>query len=389
MTAGLVERARDGFRRHFGREPGRASFAPGRVNLIGEHTDYNEGFVLPCAIESGTAVVYDRHERDELTVVALDEAGEPMDRIALSCPPDRLPPGHWANHARGIVAAMQQDGVRLRGMEMVIAGDVPRGAGLSSSASLGVALLLSLTEGDPAPLWAGQRAQWSEHQYVGCQCGIMDPLVAAAAQDGHALLIDCGELTWRSVAVPEQVGILIAHSGVSRALADAAYNQRREECERAARRLGATSLREVDLAALGGAVAGLDDVAARRARHVVSENQRTLAAATALAEGDLHALGALLRDSHASLRDDFEVTVPAVDALVERLNGYIQTELGGAGGVRMTGGGFGGCVVALVPVEGLAGLDLAARRALAAAGVADPLIVRTQPGAGMRRIGFS
>ncbi len=389
MNQALIDRARAGLRQHLGREAEGCAFAPGRVNLIGEHTDYNEGFVLPCAIDAGTVVAHASREDGRLRVLALDELGEPLDTFELVAAPSPLRRGHWANHVRGVVACLLQDAALSGGADLAIAGNVPRGAGLSSSASLGVALTLALRVEAPQPLEAARMAQWSEHHYVGCQCGIMDPLVAAAATAGSALLIDCRLPAWRSIEVPEEVGILVVHSGVTRELAGGAYNRRREECTRAARQLGLSSLREVDLAALGTPVPGLDETAWRRARHVVGENARTLAAAEALAAGDLRTLGDLLRASHASLRDDFEVTVPEVDALVEHLNAAIFHDLGGLGGVRMTGGGFGGCVVALVQRAGIALLEQRAREALSAAGVQRPLVFQSRPGAGMQALRLS
>lgn len=389
MTPDLIERVWEGFRRHSGRAPGQACFAPGRVNLIGEHTDYNGGFVLPCAIEAGTVVAYAPREDNVVRVVALDEPGEPVDRFSTTQLPTRGVQGHWANHVRGVVACLLKDGRMQRGADLAVAGSVPRGAGLSSSASLGVALALCLEGKLPEPLEVARTAQWSEHHYVGCQCGIMDPLVVAAATAGCAMLIDCREPTWRSVVVPGSVGILVAHSGVTRELASGAYNRRRQECETAARQLGIASLREADLAMLDGAAPCLDEVARRRARHVVSENVRALAAAEALADGDLRQLGALLRGSHASLRDDFEVTVPAIDALVDRLNATIMAELDGLGGARMTGGGFGGCVVALVHRDGIALLERVTREVLEAAGVERPLVFQSRPGPGTQRLTLS
>ena len=389
MNPVLIDRARAGLRQHLGREAAGWAFAPGRVNLIGEHTDYNEGFVLPCAIDAGTVVAHAAREDGQIRVVALDEPGEPVDTFDGLNTPLPLAQGHWANHVRGMAAALLAAGDLRSGMDLAIAGSVPRGAGLSSSASLGVALALACRAEAPHPLEAARLAQWSEHHFVGCQCGIMDPLVAAAATLGSALLIDCREPAWQGIAVPDEVGILVAHSGVTRELAAGAYNLRREECARAATCLGVDSLREVDMAAVEAPVPDMEETVWRRARHVVSENARTLQAAEALAAGDLRALGDLLRASHASLRDDFEVTVPEVDALVEGLNAAIVDDLGGLGGARMTGGGFGGCVVALAPTDALAGLAGVARAALLAAGVAHPLVFQSRPGSGMQGLRLS
>jgi galactokinase len=188
-------------------------------------------------------------------------------------------------------------------------------------------------------------AQQAENQFVGCQCGIMDQLISARGQAGHALLIDCRSLQAQPVPLPAGLAVLIVHSQVKRGLVDSAYNERRRQCEAAARHYGVAALRDVNLARLEAGAAGLDPLVLRRARHIVTENQRTLDAAQALAAGDLQGLGLLMAQSHASMRDDFQITVPAVDQLVE----IVQAALAGEGGARMTGGGFGGCVVALLP----------------------------------------
>jgi galactokinase len=220
--------------------------------------------------------------------------------------------------------------------------------------------------------------QRAEHRFVGCACGIMDPLVAAAGREGAALLIDCRSLAWREVAVPDDVALLVVHSGVSRELADGAYNARRAECARAARAFGASSLRDVGLDDLADAPVGLDATALRRARHVVTENARVESFAGALARGDLAAAGVALRASHASLRDDFEVSHPAVDALVAALDAAVGAE----GGARITGGGFGGCVIALCPQAMAGAVRAAAERHLHAAGIPEPLTLDVRPSRG-------
>lgn len=340
----LVDRCVSGFRASFGRAPELVAFAPGRVNLIGEHTDYNDGFVLPCAIPFGTAVALARRDDARIEAVALDLGGR--DTFSLD-EPQRLGGGEWANHVHGIAAGLPHFGLRAGGADIAIAGNVPQGAGLSSSASLGVALglgLSTLASSEPDGKALARTAQWSEHHYVGCACGIMDQLASACGVEGRALLIDCRSLEMRAVPLPDDATIMIVHSGVTRGLVDSAYNERRAQCEAAARHYGVAALRDLDMAMLQNGKDGLDETALRRARHVVTENARTLAAAEALAAGDLAALGDAMRASHVSLRDDFEVTVPEVDDLVEGMDAVIGTD----GGVRMTGGGFGGCVVAIV-----------------------------------------
>ncbi len=377
----VIDRAVKGFFDAYGRRPQLVSFAPGRVNLIGEHTDYNEGFVLPCAIPFGTAVALGHRDDGIIRATALDLQGAVAQfDLAPDIPP--APAGDWANHVRGVAAGLLASGVNCPGADIAIAGNVPQGAGLSSSASLAVSLGLGLSRlgGVEAPDLTGlaRIAQWSEHHYVGCACGIMDQLASARSVEGHALLIDCSNLDVQPVPVPEDAAIVIVHSGVSRGLVDSVYNQRRAQCEAAARHYGVDSLRDLDETGLMAGAGGLDAVTFRRARHVVSENARTLAAASALRANDLSALGALLRASHASLRDDFEVTVPAVDALVD----FMADVIGNVGGVRMTGGGFGGCVVAILPKPGVTSLLDALETRSRLSGQSFPLKLAVIPASG-------
>jgi galactokinase len=350
-------RAEQAFAAAFGGAPELVVQAPGRVNLIGEHTDYNDGFVLPCAIDAGTVIAARGAEDAALTAVAADYGGE-RDRIALDAPIGHE--GGWRDYVRGVAAMLVDEGLS-RGAALALAGDVPRGAGLSSSASLEVALAGALARLgglglDPTRI--ALLAQKAENEFVGCACGIMDQLVSARAREGHALLIDCRSLESRPVPMPEGLAVMVIHSGIERGLVDGAYNERRRQCEAAARHYGVAALRDLDEAALLSGRGGLDPVAFRRARHVVTENARTLAAAEALAQGDLGRLGTLMAQSHASMRDDFEITLPAIDRLVE----IAAEAIGGEGGARMTGGGFGGCIVALAPEAAVAGVRAAANR---------------------------
>jgi galactokinase len=325
--------------------------APGRVNLIGEHTDYNGGFVLPCAIDRQTLVAARPRSDGQLRVVAADFGGA-TDAFGVQAPVPHHASAPWANYVRGVVAVLQTElaarGLVLQGADLAIAGDVPQGAGLSSSASLEVAVLHTLNTlqglglARPAMALLAQRA---ENSFVGCQCGVMDQMISACGEAGHALLIDCRSLATRAVPLPAGLAVVIVHSRVQRGLVDSAYNERRRQCEAAAAHYGVPALRDLGLAQLRDGVEGLDALTYRRARHIVTENQRTLDAAEALAAGDLRRLGALMAASHASMRDDFEITHPAVDELVAIAQAAIGTE----GGARMTGGGFGGCVVALLP----------------------------------------
>ncbi len=340
------DRALAAFRAAFGGDPTHWFRAPGRVNLIGEHTDYNDGFVLPCAIDRETVVAARATADGVLASVAAD-FGSGVDRMPLG---QGFAPAaaEWANYVRGVAIALADESIAIPGAELAIAGDVPLGSGLSSSAALEVAVgaaLLGLAGASLSPTRLAQAAQRAENDFVGCQCGIMDQLIAARGMAGHALLIDCRSLDSTPVALPDGVSVLIAHSGVRHAHAGGEYNERRAECDRAAAHYGVKALRDLDPAQLEAGKAGLDGIAFCRARHVVTENARTLAAAKALAAGDLAAMGVLMAQSHASMRDDFEITVPAVDRLVA----IIAEAVGNDGGARMTGGGFGGCVVALMP----------------------------------------
>jgi galactokinase len=332
----------------FGGAPDFVTRAPGRVNLIGEHTDYNDGFVLPMAIGCQTRVAVRKRHDGVITLVAAD-LDDARSRFSVDAPilPDAGKP--WSNYARGVTHALQVQGLGLTGADVVIAGDVPQGLGLSSSASFEIAFGLALAAlcGQPgidrtALARAGQQA---EHEFAGCKCGIMDQLVSARAEAGRALLIDCRSLEVQAITLPPNVAVMIIHSGIARGLVDGEYNLRRAQCEAAAAHYGVAALRDVDLVQLTDDRGTLDAETFRRARHVVTENARTRAAAEALVEHDLAQLGSLMAASHTSMRDDFEITLPALDALVDLLGEAIGDE----GGARMTGGGFGGAVVALMP----------------------------------------
>lgn len=335
------------FEAAFGAPPALLARAPGRVNLIGEHTDYNDGFVLPCAISVETRIAARPRGDGRVRVLACDFGGA-VAEWALDAPYMADPARPWADYVRGMTAAMIQRGHALTGADIAMTGTVPKGAGLSSSASLmvGIGTVLAAQAGLAiAPAEIARMAQTGECDHVGMRCGIMDQLASAAGVAHHALMIDCRSLDVRPVAMPEDVQVLIVHSGVARGLVEGAYNERRAQCEAAAAAIGVSALRDADMAMLNGA--GLDPLTMARARHVVTENARVLAAAEALAAGDLEATGELMAASHASMRDDFQITVPAVDALAAELQALIGPE----GGARMTGGGFGGAVVALCRVD--------------------------------------
>ena len=361
MSSALLPRVTASFRSAFGNTPSVVVQAPGRVNLIGEHTDYNDGFVLPCAIDFHTLIAA-RPREDALVRVVATDYGDAIDEFRLDAPITPRPDALWANYVRGVVKVLLERGVALRGAELAISGNVPQGAGLSSSAALEVATgqaFKSLQHlGELSATMLALIGQQAENQFVGMNCGIMDQLISARGEAGHALLIDCRSLEARAVPMPADLAVMIVHSRVKRGLVDSEYNTRRAQCEVAARHYGVKALRDVDLAALEARGAGLDAVTLRRARHIVTENQRTLDAADALAQGDLNTLGVLMAQSHLSMRDDFEITVPAIDRLVE----VAQRAIGGQGGSRMTGGGFGGCVVAVMPEDRVAAVRAAIER---------------------------
>ena len=343
----LKQQTQTTFQQQFGYAPELTIQAPGRVNLIGEHTDYNDGFVLPCAIDYLTVISgAKRHDR-QIRVIAADYHNQ-QDIFSLDQEIALHPEYMWANYVRGVVLYLQQRKPEFGGADLVISGNVPQGAGLSSSASLEVAVgkaIQALYQLDIDHVELALNGQQAENQFVGCNCGIMDQLISALGRQDHALLIDCRSLDTKAVPVPEDMSVIIINSNVKRGLVDSEYNTRRRQCETAAAFFGVAALRDVTLEQLEQAKQHLDPMVFKRARHVITENTRTLAAADALAAGDLPMLGRLMADSHASMRDDFEITVPAIDTLVY----IIKQVIGERGGVRMTGGGFGGCVVALAP----------------------------------------
>ncbi|PST85947.1 galactokinase [Photobacterium sp. NCIMB 13483] len=321
--------------------------APGRVNLIGEHTDYNDGFVLPCAIDYQAIVAAARRDDNIVRVVAVDYNNE-MNEFDISQPLEFDQQCMWVNYVRGVIKCLLERGYVLGGADIVISGNVPQGAGLSSSAALEVVIgqtfkaLFGLTISQQEIALNGQQA---ENQFVGCNCGIMDQLISAEGEQNHALLIDCRSLETTAVAMPEDMAVVIINSNKKRGLVDSEYNTRRAQCEQAAAFFGVPALRDVTLATFIARETELDPMVAKRARHVITENMRTEQAAIALSNGNMVLLAELMAESHASMRDDFEITVSEIDTLVDMVKGVI----GDQGGVRMTGGGFGGCIVALVP----------------------------------------
>ena len=323
--------------------------APGRANLIGEHTDYNEGFVLPAALEQRTVIGGVRQER--LRLRSLEEEGT----VVVDLGDASGPMTGWGRYVTAVVRVLVEEGLRLRGLDGVIASDVPVGTGLSSSAAIEVAVALAILDEPIDAVRLARLCQRAENVHVGVRSGIMDQLASAAARDGHALFIDCRSLEIQHIPVPDGLRVLLVDSGQRRELASGEYNRRRDECEEASRLLGVGSLRDVDDLA---AVEGLPDPFRGRARHVVLENRRALATVEALRAGDRAALGELFAASHASLATDFAVSTPELDALVE-----VATATDGVVASRLTGAGFGGCTVSLVEAD--AAPEIAARVAAA------------------------
>jgi len=369
-----------------GRSP-RLFQAPGRVNLIGEHTDYNDGFVLPMALGLGTTVA--AASRDDRRVRVHSENLGASVELDLDHPgPEKR--GQWFDYVEGVAQALERAGNRLRGADLVLASDVPAGAGLSSSAALEISVGLAFLSlaGLPVDRVALARAgQAAEHRYVGTLCGLMDQLVAALGQEGAALLIDCRTMAATPVPMPASgIEVLITDTRKKHALATSGYNTRRAECERAVEILrgplpGIRALRDVSVEQFEAHEGLLPEPVRRRARHIVTENARTLLAAEALGRSDLAAFGARMVESHSSMRDDFEISAPELDVLVDATLG-----LPGVFGARMTGGGFGGCTVTLV--ESAHAVDV--RDTLRATFVrrfgTEPAFVEGHPGAGALEI---
>lgn len=337
------------FETELGYTPQQIIQAPGRVNLIGEHTDYNDGFVLPCAINYQAMVAASPREDNIVRLVSVDYGNE-QDEFDLTKEIKFVEQKMWANYIRGVVKCLLDAGYKFSGADIVVSGNVPQGAGLSSSAALEVVIgqtFKELYQLDITQKQIALNGQKAENEFVGCQCGIMDQLISACGEENHALLLDCRSLDTTAISMPEEMVVMIINSNKKRGLVDSEYNTRRIQCEEASTAFSVTALRDLTLAQLELGADKIDPVTFKRARHVITENDRTLKAATALQHSDLKLMAKLMEESHASMRDDFEITVSEVDALVE----IVKEELGDEGGVRMTGGGFGGCIVALMLPE--------------------------------------
>jgi galactokinase len=336
--------------------------APGRVNLIGEHTDYNDGFVLPAAIDRSIDFA-GRKRTDRVVRVNSLDFGACVDFSLDDIQKDSKNP--WSNYTRGVSKYLEEDGYRLSGADIAFGGNVPREAGLSSSAAVEVgtaAFWKRLLHLEADPVYLVKLSRKAENQFVGVPCGIMDQFISALGRENHALFLDCRDLTFRHVPLRGDVKIVVCNSGVKRALAQSEYKVRLEQCRQAVAQIASTglavkSLRDVQPAQLETARGVLSEVLFRRARHVVSENGRVLEAVRVLEAGDLERFGELMNASHASLRDDYQVSSKELDILVE-----LAWKQPGVLGARMTGAGFGGCTVNLVYQEAAQAFAEAVRR---------------------------
>jgi len=375
----LYRRVGAQFEKSYGRPPAIIVAAPGRVNLIGGHTDYNEGYVLPVAVDRHILVAAGPRKDRRVSFQALnlgEEDGFSLDEIERG---ER----EWSNYGRGVALEMERAGHRLQGMEAVIWGDLPMKAGLGSSAALEVAIAYSfqlLSNLRIEPLQLALLCQRAENGFVGVQCGLMDQMTSALGEKDRALLIDCRSLDRQLIPVPPRVDIVVADTGRRRGLLDSQYNLRRQECREGARLLGVPSLRSLSPKELTKRRSDLPPTIYRRVRHVVSENQRALEAAEAL-RGDLEAFGRLMYDSHHSLRYDFEVSCPELDILVEAAR-----KVSGVDGSRLTGAGFGGCTVSLVTREAVSEFQARVTKEYEKATAKKPAIYVCRPAHGVQEV---
>ena len=344
----MIEEA---FREIYGTPPDVVALAPGRVNLIGEHTDYNDGFVLPVAIDRTIEFGARRRQDNVVHAYSIDFKDQVEFDLGAIEKDDQHP---WSNYLRGVFKFLREDGHSLTGADVAFGGNVPREAGLSSSAAVevgAVALSMKLFNIELGPLEVVRLARRAENEFVNVPCGIMDQFVSALGKRNHALFLDCRDLTYRHVPLSGRVKIVVCYSGVRRALAASEYEIRLQQCRQAVAQLGTTglavkSLREIDMTDLEVASHSLSEILLKRARHVVSENDRVLKAVRDLERGDLESFGKLMVASHRSLRDDYEVSSRELDVLVE-----LALKQTGVLGARMTGAGFGGCTVNLVRAD--------------------------------------
>ena len=344
---------RQRFAEIFGGEPVAVVRAPGRVNLIGEHTDYNDGYVLPVAIDRSVLVAGAPRDDRQVVIYALD-FGESVEFSLDDVRHDQAKT--WSNYQRGVAYFLEERGIKLPGLNAVVTGDVPIGSGLSSSAAVEVSMAYTwqvLTGFKLSRVALALLCQRAEHEFVGMNCGIMDQFVSALGQRDHALLIDCRSLHYQPVPLRAEAAVVVADTMKRRGLLDSEYNTRRQECEEGVRILQrylpeARSLRDISAAQFVEYKAQLSEKVRKRCRHVIYENERVLRGVAALRAGDLDAFGWLMNESHSSLRNDYEVSCPELDIMVKA-----AWKVDGVYGSRMTGAGFGGCTVSLVAEEAI------------------------------------
>lgn len=353
----IIKHISDIFLTTFGEAPAHIARAPGRVNLLGEHVDYNDGFVLPAAIDRATYIAFSPTDSEQTTLLAADlnqQASFSSQTIPAKTQTDHSPLPEWALYPAGVMWALQEEKLSTPALNAVYSSDVPQGSGLSSSASVEMAFMIAwqtLGQWNLPSMQQALLSQKAENQYVGVNCGIMDQFASACGVENNLLLLDCRSLEWKTVPLPEDVAIVIADTMVRRKLTSGEYNNRRAACEEAVRLLqkdlpGIKSLRDVSLDDFNRLANKLPDEVSRRARHVVEEIARTDQAETLLESQNVQRFGELMNECHISLRDLYEVSCPELDVMVR-----IAQSLEGCYGARLTGAGFGGCTVNLVAQE--------------------------------------
>jgi galactokinase len=357
MNSELVDHITNVFREKFGRAPTHLARAPGRVNLLGEHVDYNDGFVLPAAIDRVTYLAFSPTDSDQITLVAVDfeqQASFSPQTIPTKTQTDGSALPEWTQYPAGVMWALRENQLETPGMNAVYSSDVPRGSGLSSSASVEMVFMIAWQTLGRWALPAMQRAllgQKAENQYVGVNCGIMDQFASACGVENNLLLLDCRALEWKTIPLPENISIVIADTRVRRKLTSGEYNKRRAACEDAVRLLkedlpDIQSLRDVSVEDFNRLAGNLPEVVSKRARHVVEEIERSKQAEALLEAVNILRFGELMNECHISLRDLYEVSCPELDIMTR-----VAQSLEGCYGARLTGAGFGGCTVNLVERE--------------------------------------
>ena len=353
----IIDQIKQSFLQNFGCEPTYISRAPGRVNLLGEHVDYNDGFVMPVAIDRNTYIAFGPSDSDQTTLISADYGEQAVfssETLPAKAQPDGLLLPGWARYPAGVAWALTEHGLAPKNIKAVFASDVPRGAGLSSSASLEIAFAVAwqtLGEWIMPPMHLALIGQQAENKYVGVNCGIMDQFASACGEKNSLLYLDCRSLTYKTLPLPKDLVIVVADTKVRHELTDGAYNQRRAACVEAVHLLqddcpGLRSLRDIQIADFDRLAAKLPGEVRKRARHVVNEIERTKRAITLLETGNIADFGTLLTDCHTSLRQDYEVSCRELDLMAS-----IAQLLPGCYGARLTGAGFGGCTVNLVERE--------------------------------------